>query len=163
SGRRVRARPWVACPSPSSPVRRTPPRRPSSSTASARRWSATRCSWCRRRPTPSATGASWPPAVRSSGRASCGSPGSSTRRRGALDALRVDPAAWGATPVFFYGFDDLTPLERDAVETLAGRVGADVTVSLSYEPGRLAFAGRARTFEELRPLADRVVALEPRA
>jgi ATP-dependent helicase/DNAse subunit B len=81
----------------------------------------------------------------------------------ALDALRLDPALWGATPVFFYGFDDLTPLQRDAVETLARRVGADVTVSLSYEAGRLAFAGRAATFEELRPLADEIVALEARA
>ena len=81
----------------------------------------------------------------------------------ALDALRLDPAAWGATPVFFYGFDDLTPLQRDAVETLATRVRADVTVSLSYEAGRLAFAGRAATFEELRPLADQIVALQARA
>src|SRR3954463_11099407 len=32
----------------------------------------------------------------------------------ALDALRLTPRAWGATPVFFYGFDDLTPLQRDA-------------------------------------------------
>lgn len=61
----------------------------------------------------------------------------------ALDALRAGPAAWGATPVFLYGFDDLTPLERDAVETLARVVDADVTVSLTYEPGRVAFAGRA--------------------
>jgi ATP-dependent helicase/DNAse subunit B len=70
----------------------------------------------------------------------------------ALDALRLDPAAWGATPVFFYGFDDLSPLQRDAVETLACHVGAAVTVSLTYEPGRTAFAARARTFEDLRAL-----------
>lgn len=61
----------------------------------------------------------------------------------ALDALRAEPAAWGATPVFLYGFDDLTALERDAVETLARVVDADVTVSLTFEPGRAAFAGRA--------------------
>ena len=29
------------------------------------------------------------------------------------------PPPGAATPVFFYGFDDLTPLQRDAVETLA--------------------------------------------
>src|SRR5437764_2904340 len=92
-----------------------------------------------------------------------GRPDAELHALAALDALRLDPGAWGATPVFFYGFDDLTPLERDAVETLAGRVGAEVTVSLSYEPGRLAFAGRAATFEELRPLADQVIALEPQA
>jgi hypothetical protein len=78
----------------------------------------------------------------------------------AFDALRLEPRAWGATPVLFYGFDDLTPLQRDAVETLA-RV-ADVTLSLPYEAGRHAFAGRATTFEELRPLADEVVALPAR-
>ena len=66
----------------------------------------------------------------------------------ALDALRDDPAAWGGTPVFFYGFDDLTPLQHDAVETLAAG-GAHVTLSLPYEPGRMAFAGRATAFAEL--------------
>ena len=72
----------------------------------------------------------------------------------ALDALRAAPAAWGGRPVFFYGFDDLTPTQRDAVETLAGHGAADVVVALPYEPGRVAFAGRAATVEELRPLAD---------
>jgi len=66
----------------------------------------------------------------------------------ALDALRDDPAAWGDTPVFFYGFDDLQPLQHDAVETLAA-TGANVTLSLPYEPGRMAFAGRATAFAEL--------------
>lgn len=78
----------------------------------------------------------------------------------ALDALRARPGAWGTTPVVFYGFDDLTPLERDAVETLARVVGTEVTVSLTYEPGRVAFAGRATTFEELRQLADEVRELD---
>jgi len=35
-----------------------------------------------------------------------------------LDALRQAPARWGSEPVFLYGFDDLHPLERDAIETL---------------------------------------------
>jgi ATP-dependent helicase/DNAse subunit B len=83
--------------------------------------------------------------------------------RRALDALRAEPAAWGTTPVFLYGFDDLTPLERDAVETLARIAGADVTVSLTYEPGRAAFAGRAQTYEELRALATEVEQLPPLA
>ena len=80
----------------------------------------------------------------------------------ALDALRADPAAWGGRPVFLYGFDDLTPIQRDAVETLARNAGVDVLVALPYEPGRVAFAGRAATVEELRPLAD-VVALPERS
>lgn len=57
----------------------------------------------------------------------------------AVDALADDPAAWGATPVLVYGFDDFTPLELRALEVLAGPVGADVTVSLPHEVGREAF------------------------
>ena len=77
----------------------------------------------------------------------------------AIDRLRSAPQAWGEDRVFFYGFDDLTPLERDAVETLARVVGIEVTVSLSYEAGRAAFAARAEAVEELRPLAARVLEL----
>ncbi len=72
----------------------------------------------------------------------------------ALDAIRLDPARWRATPVFLYGFDHLSPLQLDAVETLSGAAGADVTMSLSNEPGREAFAARARVFEDLRALPD---------
>ena len=82
---------------------------------------------------------------------------------GALDALRADPARWGGRPVFLYGFDDLTPAQLDAVETLVRACEADVTLSLTYEPGRAAFAARAATVETLRPLADRVQALPDRA
>jgi len=79
----------------------------------------------------------------------------------AVDALRAEPGRWGTTPVYLYGFDDLTPLERDAIETLSRIAGAEVTVSLSYEAGRTAFAGRAEAVEELRPLADQVLDLPP--
>ena len=75
------------------------------------------------------------------------------RAAGALDALRRAPALWGETPVLMYGFDDFGQLQIDVIETLGARVDAQVTVSLSYEPGRTAFAGRASTFETLRPLA----------
>jgi ATP-dependent helicase/DNAse subunit B len=81
----------------------------------------------------------------------------------ALDALRRRPALWGQTPVLFYGFDDLTRLQLDAIETLGRVVAAKVTVSLSYEPGRTAFAGRAGTFQTLAPLADEHRELKPRA
>ncbi|MBV9607774.1 MAG: exodeoxyribonuclease V subunit gamma [Solirubrobacterales bacterium] len=77
----------------------------------------------------------------------------------ALDALRAAPGRWGPEPVFFYGFDDLHPLERDAIETLARVVGAEVTVSLTYEAGREALTARAEVVEELRPLAERVLEL----
>jgi ATP-dependent helicase/DNAse subunit B len=74
----------------------------------------------------------------------------------ALDALRGEPGLWGSEPVFVYGFDDLTAIERDAIETLCRIVGADVTVSLTYEAGRAALSARAEVVEELRALADGV-------
>ena len=70
----------------------------------------------------------------------------------ALDALREQPRLWGDTPVLFYGFDDLAPLQRDAVLALA-RTDADVTVSLTYEAGRHAFAARGETLAALEPEA----------
>ncbi len=81
----------------------------------------------------------------------------------ALDALRRTPAAWGATPVLLYGFDDLAGLQLDTVETLGVVVDAPVTVSLAYEPGRVAFAGRGDTFQRLRPLAAVHHPVGPRA
>jgi ATP-dependent helicase/DNAse subunit B len=81
----------------------------------------------------------------------------------ALDALRERPALWMRTPVLFYGFDDLTRLQLDAIETLGRVVDAEVTVSLAYEPGRAAFAGRARTFLDLLPLAKEHRQLDARA
>jgi ATP-dependent helicase/DNAse subunit B len=81
----------------------------------------------------------------------------------ALDALRLEPARWGATPVLLYGFDDLQPLQRDAIETLAVHAAAPVTVSLAYERGRVAFAGRGQTFQELMALAPEHVELPARA
>ncbi len=81
----------------------------------------------------------------------------------ALDALRRDPALWGATPVLLYGFDDLTRLQLDAVETLGRVVDAPLTVSLPYEPGRVAFAGRASAFQTLLPWVSEHRRLEARA
>ncbi len=74
----------------------------------------------------------------------------------ALDALRAAPRRWGATPVFFYGFDDMTALERDAIETLSRIVEAQVTASLTYEPGRVALAARATVAQELATIATTV-------
>jgi ATP-dependent helicase/DNAse subunit B len=79
----------------------------------------------------------------------------------ALDSLRAAPASWGRAEAFFYGFDELTALQRDAVETLSRAVGIDVTVSLTYEPGRPALQARAEAVQELSALADRVRELPP--
>ena len=81
----------------------------------------------------------------------------------ALDALRLEPALWGGTPVLMYGFDDFGVLQLDAIETLGAVLDAPVTVSLTYEPGRTAFGSRAGTFETLRPLAAEHRRLEARA
>jgi ATP-dependent helicase/DNAse subunit B len=79
----------------------------------------------------------------------------------ALDALRREPRGWERTPVFVYGFDNFTPLELDALETLAEHCQADVTVSLPFEPGRLAFRAVAETYGWLRSRAAEHRFLEP--
>jgi len=77
----------------------------------------------------------------------------------ALDALRARPHSWGRDELFFYGFDELTTLQRDAVETLSRIADAPVTVSLTYEAGRAALQTRAQTVQELAALAERVLEL----
>ena len=84
----------------------------------------------------------------------------------ALDELRRAPARWseagaGRTAVFFYGFDDLTVLQLDAIETLARLVDAPVTVALTFEAGRVAFAERAAAFQTLLPWARKHVVVAP--
>jgi ATP-dependent helicase/DNAse subunit B len=79
----------------------------------------------------------------------------------ALDALRADPDAWGGTPLFVYGFDDFTPLELDALETISRRCAADVCVSLPFEPGREAFRATASIRQELLARGAEELALEP--
>ncbi len=79
----------------------------------------------------------------------------------ALDALRADPGSWGRDQLFFYGFDELTGLQRDAVETLARVVGARVTASLTHEGGRVALRARAQAVQELSALADATIELPP--
>ena len=81
----------------------------------------------------------------------------------ALDALRLDPGRWGGTPVVLYGFDDLTPLELDAVETLAVHARADVLVTLAHEAGRAAFGGTGEAVHVLQGLATTHEELPARA
>lgn len=79
----------------------------------------------------------------------------------ALDTLRREPAQWGTDAVFVYGFDDLTAQQLDALDAL-GRA-TEVTVSLSFEAGRQAFAARTGVFHDLRAVADAVRELPPNA
>jgi PD-(D/E)XK nuclease superfamily len=80
----------------------------------------------------------------------------------ALDALRRAPSLWGATPVLLYGFDDFTSLQLDAIVTLGTVVATRLTVSLSYEPSREAFASRGATFQSLLAVAAEHRRLGPR-
>ena len=79
----------------------------------------------------------------------------------AVDALRERPLAFGRTPVYAYGFDDFTPIELDALETLAERSGVDVVVSLPYEDGRSAFKAVAPIYQELKRIAGDPVVKDP--
>jgi len=84
--------------------------------------------------------------------------------RGALDALRKGPARetpWGRSPVFAYGFDDFNGLQLDALETLSRHCDVDVTVSLPYEPGRLAFKAVSGVHQELLAMGAEELELEP--
>jgi ATP-dependent helicase/DNAse subunit B len=81
--------------------------------------------------------------------------------RGALDALRTAPAAWGRTPVFVYGFDDFNGLQLDALETLSRHCDVDVTVSLPYERGRLAFRAVSAVHQELLAIGGDELELPP--
>ena len=72
-------------------------------------------------------------------------------RRRAVERLEGELRSWDGAPVFAYGFEDLTAVEWRLLEALAGRT--DVTVSVPYEPGRVAFASLERTVTGLAGLA----------
>jgi ATP-dependent helicase/DNAse subunit B len=82
-------------------------------------------------------------------------------RRAAVERLASDLDAWRGEPVLAYGFEDLTAAEWALLETLSGR--ADVTVSIPYEPGRVAFAALERTVSDLAGLASGHIEELPRA
>ena len=82
-------------------------------------------------------------------------------RREAIERLRSDLGAWGGSPVFAYGFEDLTGAEWALLEALAART--EVTVSIPYEPARAAFAALSRTVEDLAGLAGSAIRELPRS
>ncbi|HEY7603839.1 MAG TPA: PD-(D/E)XK nuclease family protein [Gaiellaceae bacterium] len=83
------------------------------------------------------------------------------RRAHAAGQLANELSAWDGRPVYAYGFEDLSAAQWRLLEAFAGRV--DVTVSLQYEPGRLAFASLERTAADLARLAGgRIEELPPR-
>jgi hypothetical protein len=64
-------------------------------------------------------------------------------RSQAAERVAGELAAWAGSPVFAYGFEDLTAAQWRLLDALAGR--AEVTVSLPYEQGRTAFDSLRRT------------------
>jgi len=79
-----------------------------------------------------------------------GRPDPESYARAITERLQLDPVVWGARPVFLYGFDDLTPVERGVVEALGqAPIDAQVVLSLPAEPGRVALAAGARLVAEL--------------
>jgi ATP-dependent helicase/nuclease subunit B len=82
-------------------------------------------------------------------------------RRYAAERVAAELDSWEGHPVFAYGFEDLTGAEWALLQALAGR--AEVTVSLPYEPNRVAFDSLRRTSEDLTALAaGRIEELPPR-
>ena len=73
----------------------------------------------------------------------------------AARAIATDLEAWDESPVFVYGFEDLTGAQWALVEGLAART--EVVVSLPYEPARPAFAALERTANDLAGLAGRAI------
>jgi ATP-dependent helicase/DNAse subunit B len=66
----------------------------------------------------------------------------------ATAALRERPEAWGARPVFLYGFDDLTLEQLELVRELSA--STDVTVALPWEDRDSLTLARGALFAELR-------------
>ena len=66
----------------------------------------------------------------------------------ATSALRSRPDAWGARPVFLYGFDDLTREQLELVFELAR--SCPVTVALPWEDRETLTGARGALFAELR-------------
>jgi PD-(D/E)XK nuclease superfamily len=73
-------------------------------------------------------------------------------RRYAAERAMSDLGAWDGRPVYAYGFEDLTGAQWALLQVLAART--EVTVSLPYEPGRVAFESLERTASDLARLAD---------
>jgi ATP-dependent helicase/DNAse subunit B len=68
--------------------------------------------------------------------------------REAISSLRAGGDFWNERPLFLYGLDDLTGNQLELIECLAPL--AEVTIALTYEPGRPALAARAGLLDELR-------------
>ena len=66
----------------------------------------------------------------------------------ATAALRAKPEAWGARPVFVYGFDDLTVEQLELVRELWAT--SSVTIALPWEDREVLTSARGALFAQLR-------------
>ena len=161
---------WPACrcgrsparrPRRASPRRRRAVRRARSARSSRPRGSRRRCARGRRRPRRRLRRRARPRSTPRTGAGSerLGRPDREGYAWAALDALRAAPGRVGRAARLPLRLRrphaDAARRGRDA---LAPRRAPTSCVALPYEPGRVAFAGRAATVEELRPLAAEVVA-----
>lgn len=69
----------------------------------------------------------------------------------AIAGLRSAPDAWGARPVFLYGFDDLSEEQLGMVAALAD--ATRVVAAVTFEEGRAPLAARATLHGQLSELA----------
>ena len=83
-------------------------------------------------------------------RAKLGRGDSHTLAAAAIAALRERPDAWGARPVFLYGFDDLTPEQLELLRALIE--ATEVTVALPWEDRAVLTDARGALFAELREI-----------
>jgi ATP-dependent helicase/nuclease subunit B len=70
----------------------------------------------------------------------------------ATTALRATPEAWGARPMFLYGFDDLTAEQLELIRQLAR--ASTVTVALPWEDRELLTSARGALYAELREMGE---------
>ncbi len=75
----------------------------------------------------------------------------------AIAALRADPGAWRARPVFLYEPGELTANQRHLIDALAD--AAEVTIVLPHEEGGAALAARSALSRELAATAESIEAL----
>jgi ATP-dependent helicase/DNAse subunit B len=74
-----------------------------------------------------------------------------------VEALRQDPESWQKRPVFFDGFDDLSPVGISLIEAVAQK--AEVSICLTYERGRAASSALEPLIERLERLASHTTTL----
>ena len=69
-------------------------------------------------------------------------------------ALTSRPGPWGSRPVFFHGFDDLTPQQLALLDALA--LAGEATVTVVHEDDRACLLARQRLVDQLGEIGSRL-------